>query len=250
MRPNANAYLEEALRALQIDASRQQLQQFQDYRDLLSSRNADFNLTSRIALENIERVHFLDSATALSAISTFATAYPKVLDVGSGAGFPGVPLRILEPNMELTLLEATGKKVRFLQGLITLLGLPNTHVIGDRAEKAAHDPAHRERFDVVLARAVGHLSTLAELCLPFCLVGGHVIAYKKGDAQEEVEAAEDAVSRLGGRVSRIDPVPETVFDDHRVLVVLEKVALTPLEYPRRAGMPAKRPLRLGRNRQS
>jgi 16S rRNA (guanine527-N7)-methyltransferase len=162
--------------------------------------------------------------------------------VGSGAGFPGLPLKIACPDLRLTLLEATGKKAEFLTEVVNRLGLTDVTVLNARAEQAGHDPAHRAAYDLAVARALAAMPVLAELTLPFVRPGGLVIAQKGEDPAAEVEAAQAAFHRLGGRLRRVLPVSLPGLAAARHLVVVEKVAATPDRYPRRPGMPAKRPL--------
>ena len=169
-------------------------------------------------------------------------AGPRTIDVGAGAGFPGVPLKIAMPTLRLTLLEATGKKAEYLRFLVKRLALTDVNVVKARAEEVGQDPAHRERYDLALARALAGMATLAELTLPLVRVGGLVIAQKGEDPSAEVEAAQKAIVTLGGRVKEIRPVAIPGLEGARHLVVLEKVSPTPPNYPRRPGMPAKRPL--------
>jgi 16S rRNA (guanine527-N7)-methyltransferase len=164
-----------------------------------------------------------------------------LIDVGSGAGFPGLPLKILYPGLRLTLLESIAKKVYFLHELIAALEIENVIVIADRAENLGHDPAHREKYDWAVARAVAHLSPLLEYLLPFCRVGGFVLAQKGIRVQEELSESRVAISLLGGGTPHLIPIhlPE---QNEACLVVVEKLIETPAKYPRRAGMPTKRPL--------
>ncbi len=164
------------------------------------------------------------------------------IDIGCGAGFPSLPLKIYCPQLRMVLLEATGKKTKFLKHVIAHLGLTDIDPIKGRAEEAGQDLAHRERYDLVFARAVAELTVLAEYTLPFCRMGGMVIAQKGGSAQEEVQMAEYAISVLGGRLKQVVPVELLGLAETRNLVVIEKVARTPVRYPRRPGIPAKRPL--------
>jgi 16S rRNA (guanine527-N7)-methyltransferase len=233
------------LEKLQIGITTEQMSTFSQYTSLLRIWNMRMNLTSSRALEEVNSVHFLDSATALPTLWTLGPDQPKVLDVGTGAGFPGVPLKILAPEMNLTLLEATGKKTEFLRALTNKLEIKQIEIINDRAEIAAHFLDMREKFDFVLARAIGSLSTVSELSLPFCKIGGHVIAFKKGpltDVQSELDAASEAIGILGGELLRMEKIPPSIFNDGRLLVIVKKIAETPSNFPRRPGRPARTPI--------
>lgn len=211
------------------------------YRAELLTWNRRVNLTAITHPEDVEVKHFLDSLSIIQAVPGGLRPGMRVLDVGSGGGFPGVPLKIACPDIRLTLLDSVQKKTAFLQHLVRTLGLTDVQVVTDRAEEYAHDPAFREWFDLVVARAVTELAALAELTLPFCVVGGMAVLGKKGDAAAEIERASQAISAVGGRLRDVLPV-ELPGLTGRVLVVLEKVRPTPLEYPRRPGIPEKRPL--------
>jgi 16S rRNA (guanine527-N7)-methyltransferase len=213
---------------------------FSLYADHLLEWNKNVNLTAITAPEAIEMRHFLDSLSVVLAGPL--TSGQRVVDVGSGAGFPGLPLRLVYPQIELTLLEATTKKTRFLEHIVTLLNLSNVRILNARAEDAGQDAGSREKFDVVLARAVAPMPVLGEYMLPLCKVGGRCIALKGENAAAETQQAENALRILGGRLEKmirveLPKVPET----HHV-VVIQKTAATPPPYPRRAGVPTKRPL--------
>jgi 16S rRNA (guanine527-N7)-methyltransferase len=213
---------------------------FSLYADELLAWNEHVNLTAITAPEDIEMRHFLDSLSVSLAVPF--TPGLKVIDIGTGAGFPGLPLRLIYPHIELALLEATAKKTEFLKHIVNRLKLANVRIITARAEETGQDLNERERFDVALARAVAQLPVLAEYLLPLCKIGGRCVALKGETAAAESQQAEHALRVLGGRVEKIisvelPQVPETHF-----LVVIEKVAATPPQYPRRPGIPSKRPL--------
>lgn len=229
-------------RALGIALSARQEEQFAAYARLLIEANRRVNLTAITAPEAMETLHFLDSLTAAAALPASTLAGGRVLDVGSGAGFPGAPLKIAYPGIRMELLEATGKKAAFLRDLVDALGLPDVAVHQGRAEGLAWDPALRSAFDAVLARGVAKLATLAELTLPFLRFGGVLVAHKTESAADEIEEARTAVAALGGDGVETLPVAAPGLRDGRVLVVVRKTAETPEAYPRRAGMPGKRPL--------
>ncbi len=192
------------------------------------------NLTAIREPDAVERLHFIDSLACL--LEPIADA-AHVLDVGAGGGFPGLPLKIARPDLRLTLLEATGKKARFLDYVVASLGLSGVEVVNERAEAFAQ----REAFDVVLARALGPLPVLLELTLPFCRMAGKVLAQKKGAGlAAELASAERALGILGGELA--EPRTYELDGEQRQIIVVRKVRLTPSAYPRRPGMPAKNPL--------
>ncbi len=223
------------------------LKAFQTYYEELIAWNERFNLTAITDYEQVQIRHFLDSLSCLlsdESLPTFLSRRStRVIDVGAGAGFPGVPLKIMYPQFRLTLLEATGKKTTFLDHVIRKLELKEVTVVKARAEELGHDGRHRERYDVALARAVAELPILVEYALPFCRRGGILVAQKGVEAQAEVTAAQRALAILGGRLRRIVTVELPGLAHPRSLVVIEKVALTPEKYPRRPGVPGKRPLK-------
>lgn len=245
MEASANAPLDHArlragARELGLELSGEALAAFDRYAALLRSWNERMNLVSKASLAKVEARHILDSLT--SALAFDGAPLGKVIDVGTGAGFPGLPLKIVFPAIDLTLVEATQKKTRFLEAAVEALGLDGAEVVAERAERLGQDPAYREAFDVVLARALAPLPVLAELTLPFCRRGGVVVAYKSLGVEGEVAEARRAIEMLGGAPSRMVEVPATVTGDARVLVTIEKGSPTPRKYPRRPGTPAKQPL--------
>ena len=228
---------------LGINLNSEQLEQFSAYYAELIDWNRRFNLTAITGFEEAQIKHFCDSLSAVLAFKATDTAQRiRVIDVGTGAGFPGVPLKILLPEISLTLLDSTNKKAAFLQHLQEKLGLRGVEIVTGRAEEAAHEERYREKFDVVLSRAVAPLPSLVELCLPFCSVGGRFIAQKKGDISSEIDRAAKAITLMGGAFSEIKKIDLDEFTDERVLVVIDKVSPTPANYPRRPGMAVKRPL--------
>jgi len=206
--------------------------------------NQRFNLTAITDREGVLVRHFLDSLSCLKALPRAELAAgARVIDVGTGAGFPGLPLKIVCPAMRLTLLEATRKKVTFLEHVVHLLGLKDVEVIHGRAETLGHEPAHREQYEWALARAVAEMPTLAEYLLPLVWVGGTALAQKGEGAAAEVHGADAAIVTLGGQVRQLVPVELRGLAETRYLVVVDKVAATPEKYPRRPGAAQKRPLR-------
>lgn len=211
--------------------------------EALVTWNQRFNLTAITDWEAVLIRHFLDSLSCLRAIhQQELTAGARVVDVGTGAGYPGIPLKIVCPGMRLTLVEATRKKVTFLEHLVGELGLKDVRAIHARAEQLGQDPAHRERYDWAVARAVAKMPTLVEYLLPLVAVGGSTLSQKGQDAPAEVHEAAYAISTLGGDVRQLVPVELRGLAETRYLVVVNKVASTPAKYPRRPGMPDKHPL--------
>jgi 16S rRNA (guanine527-N7)-methyltransferase len=215
-----------------------QLGQFATYLDELRAWNERINLTAITDPREIVTRHFLDS---LRCALSWGAAPASLIDVGTGAGFPGLPLKILRPELQLTLVESIAKKASFLSAIAGELGLDGVVVLAERAEVAGRDPAHRERYDVAAARAVADLRVLAEYCLPLCRVGGRFLAPKGTQIEPELAAAGPAIAALGGRLVAVEPA-ELPGVEPRALVVIEKAAPTPPQYPRAPGVPAKRPL--------
>lgn len=217
---------------------------FQVYAETLIEWNRRFNLTAITEPEGVQVKHFLDSLTSLTAIRKTHPALRdlRLIDVGTGAGFPGLPLKIACPQIRLTLVEATGKKVMFLEHVVAVLKLDSVTVVKARAEEVGQDAAHRERYDWAVARAVAEMPTLAEYLLPLVKVGGKALALKGESAPAEAQTAEAAIALLGGHLSQLLPVELPGVAETRYLVVLDKVARTPEKYPRRAGLPHKTPL--------
>ena len=221
-----------------------QVKQFELYYRELIEWNKKINLTAITDYSSVQLKHFLDSLTITLALSEEEVARPdfKIVDIGTGAGFPGVPLRILFPQPRLVLLEPTTKKTAFLHHIIRKLELQNVEVLNSRAEEAAHLPAYREQFDLVLSRAVALLPTLVELALPFCRIGGRFIAQKKGEIDQEITRAKKALAVLGGRLDQTTKIELDEFTDARYLVIIDKISSTPDKYPRRPGVPKRRPI--------
>ena len=235
--------LRECAAAMGIELSHAQLEQFQTYLDMLQEWNERAGLTSSSALDAAETRHFLDSLTVGLAIRRGLIRGASLVDVGSGAGFPGVPLKIAFTAAKATLVEATAKKATFLEALRDRLGMTGLDVLTGRAETLAHRSDLRERFDFAVARAVAGVGTLAELTLPFCRMGGRVVLQKGPEVDDEVERGKSAVAEMGGDVREVMAVEAEGLERAATLVVLEKVRPTPDRYPRRPGVPEKRPVR-------
>jgi 16S rRNA (guanine527-N7)-methyltransferase len=216
-----------------------QLDAFEVYQRELVAWNERVNLTAITAHDEIIVKHFLDSLSVAPILQSESTH--SLIDIGSGAGFPGVPLKIVFPSLRVTLLEATGKKVDFLKHIITQLALSDARAIHGRAEELSRDAAYREQYDAAVARAVAELPTLVEYALPFVRVGCVFIAQKGVEVDEEMQRAERAIKELGGRLREVVPV-QLPGMERRHLIVVEKVAATPDRYPRAAGAPKKKPI--------
>ena len=229
--------LEKGAQALGITLTEEQLSQFEEYYALLTEWTKRINLTAITDPADVAVRHFLDSISC--AQSTLFVPEETVIDVGSGAGFPGLPLAICFTGTSFVLLDSLQKRVQFLNAVISALGLTHVTAIHARAEDAAHGEL-RERFGIALSRAVAPLNVLCELCLPFVRVGGHMLAMKGKQATQEQEEAANAIRILGGNNKTSLPVS---IDDHtRRLILIEKTADTPLKYPRKAGKPSKNPI--------
>ena len=210
------------------------------YEKELLEWNQKFNLTAIRDTESIRTKHFLDS---FSCVLAWKASPPNhLIDVGTGAGFPGIPLKILYPNLKLTLVESVRKKVMFCQHIVSLLGLEHVNVLQARAEDLGQDPQNREKFDWAVARAVANLNVLSEYLIPLVKVGGAMLAQKGESGPAEAQSAEGAMTLLGGKLKQLIPVNLPGVADDRYLVVVDKVAATPPKYPRKPGVPGKQPL--------
>lgn len=235
--------LRDAAAELGITLGDEELTLFHVYFETLVDWNRRINLTRITDPQQVAIQHFLDSLTCLLV---FPRPLPprglRLIDVGSGAGFPGLPLKIVRPELRVTLLESVGKKTAFLAHVVATLGLKHVQVINSRAEDLAHDPAHRGSYDVSVSRAVAGLATLAEYCLPFLRLGGRMIAAKTAGIADELRAALPAFATLGGELVETRTVALPGLRAPRLLVVVDKSARTPAPYPRKAGLPSKHPL--------
>jgi len=228
---------------LGLQLNPRQLKQFHIYYQELVDWNQRVNLTTVTDYEEVQIRHFLDSLTVTLAWRQQINSLEfHLIDVGTGAGMPGIPLKILLPDIKLVLLDSTAKKAAFLHHVKQKLGLNNVEIVVGRAEEIAHESQYRERFDTVLSRAVAPLSTLVELTLPFCTIGGSFIAQKKGAINQEISQAGKAISLLGGNLREVKRIDLPEFTDERRLIIIDKLSPTPQLYPRRPGIPSKRPL--------
>ena len=236
-------YLKTGTARLGINLNPSQIEQFQVYYQELTDWTKHINLTTITELKEVQLKHFLDSLTVILAFKQPAEMEGlRIIDIGSGAGFPGLPLKIAFPSIKLTLLEATSKKASFLHHIAHILDIEGAEVIAGRAEEIAHKAEYREQFDVVLSRAVSSLPSLVELTLPFCKTGGIVILQKKGDVEDELRRADKAIELLGGSQPEVKSIDLPELPDNRYLMVTNKMNPTPTQYPRRPGIPIKRPI--------
>ena len=228
------------LEELQIELSDNQIQQFIRYYEMLVEKNKVMNLTGITEFQEVLVKHFLDSLACVKAVDM--NKINRIMDIGTGAGFPGVPLKIAFPHLEACLLDSLKKRVNFLEETFHLLKLEDITAIHGRAEEFAKNKVYREQYDLCVSRAVSNLATLSEYCLPYVKVGGHFISYKSGTVQEELQQAEKAVKILGGKIQDVVYFNLPDSEIQRSLVVIEKIKTTPGRYPRKAGTPLKEPL--------
>ena len=230
-------FIEEANK-ISIVFTDEQLEQFRVYYEMLVEKNKVMNLTGITEWDEVLEKHFLDSISLIRAIDLNQEL--SVMDMGTGAGFPGIPLKIAFPDLKVTLADSLNKRVLFLQEVIDALKLEGIEAIHGRAEDLARDKKYREQYDLSVSRAVANLSTLSEYCLPFVKIGGQFISYKSGEIDEEVDASKSAVFLLGGKIK--DTVKFELGESSRSFIVIGKVNGTPKTYPRKAGTPSKKPL--------
>jgi len=229
------------LKEWNLELTETQLSQLEKYYEMLVEKNKVMNLTAITEYEDVLKKHFLDSL-ALSQVVDLKNKKVKLLDMGTGAGFPGIPLKIVFPNLEVTLMDSLNKRIVFLQEVITELGLTNITAVHGRAEEAALKPEYREKFDFCVSRAVARLVSLAEFCLPFVKQGGSFVPYKSGEIKEELQEAKFALRELGGEYKKTKEYILPNSDISRTLILVDKVKQTPKKYPRAGGKPLKQPL--------
>jgi 16S rRNA (guanine527-N7)-methyltransferase len=229
-----------AQQQLGLHLTRSQLSALTLYERELIDWNTHFNLTAIRDPQEIHVKHFLDSLTCLMALRE--TPFDRLIDVGTGAGFPGIPIKIIYPKMQLTLVESVGKKAEFCRHVVNILDLKRVEVVQDRVESLGQNPSYREQYDWAVARAVAILPVLAEYLLPMVRVGGNMLAMKGESGPAEAHSAERALRVLGGHLRQLLPVALPGVAEERYLVVIDKVAATPKGYPRNVGVPARRPL--------
>jgi 16S rRNA (guanine527-N7)-methyltransferase len=232
--------LNKAATFYQLPLSQDQVEAYTKYFDLLIEWNQQVNLTAITQPDQVAVKHMIDSISCFDSSVFFAGA--RMIDVGTGAGFPGLPLKIFQSDLELTLLDSLNKRVKFLQCVVDELKLENTTVIHARAEEGARQKQYREQFDVAVSRAVARLTVLCEYCLPFVNIGGYFVALKGLQYAAEVDEAKRAIEILGGKLEKIVPVKLPGLDDVRAVLYIKKIKKTPTVYPRKAGTPEKSPL--------
>ncbi|WP_124728585.1 16S rRNA (guanine(527)-N(7))-methyltransferase RsmG [Staphylospora marina] len=237
---NLNEWLREEARAYGVELDDRQLGQFSMYLDMLTETNKVMNLTAITEPREVYVKHFLDSLSPAKAVNFGEVG--SLIDVGTGAGFPGIPLKIAFPSLKVVLLDSLNKRVGFLREVTEKLGLEGVECVHGRAEEAARNPAFRERFDVATARAVARMNVLTEYVLPFVRVNGTFCAMKGAEVQEEVREAKRAFSLLGKATVRVERLELPLSMGTRHLVVVRKNAPTPKAYPRKAGTPSRQPL--------
>lgn len=226
------------LKAIGIELSDEQLEQFLTYYEMLIEKNKVMNLTAITDFDEVLEKHFEDSLSLIQAVDLEKSQ--AVIDLGTGAGFPGIPLKIAFPNLQITLADSLNKRILFLDDVIRELGLTGIDTVHGRAEDIAKNSDYREKFDLCVSRAVANLSTLSEYCLPFVKIGGKFISYKAGECDEEVAASKSSIFLLGGKISDIKKFE--LGESGRAFVIIDKVSGTPKKYPRKAGTPSKDPL--------
>lgn len=228
------------LQQLHIALSEKQMEQFLQYYELLVEKNKVMNLTAITEFDEVVEKHFLDSVSLTQQLDLHQPL--KVLDLGTGAGFPGIPLKIVFPELEITLMDSLNKRVLFLQDVISSLQLENIEAVHGRAEEAARNKKYRESFDLCVSRAVANISTLSEYCLPFVKIGGSFISYKSSTIEDELEDGKKGIAILGGKVKDVYKFTLPDSELQRSFVIIEKEKKTPKAYPRKAGTPSKEPL--------
>lgn len=228
------------LDSLSVSLTDEQIEQFIIYYEMLVEKNKVMNLTAITEFDEVLKKHFVDSLSLIKAYDM--TQDISVIDIGTGAGFPGIPLKIAFPNMKITLLDSLNKRIGFLQEVIDTLGLEEIEALHGRAEDYAKPGKLREQFDLCVSRAVANLSTLSEYCLPYVKVGGKFISYKSEKISEEMKEAEHAISVLGGKVENQVAFTLPDSDIYRNLFIITKCNETPRQYPRKAGTASKNPI--------
>ena len=231
-------FLKGLAKEIDICLSENEINCFFEYKKLLKEWNEKINLTAITEDKDIIIKHFIDSLT----INKYISSNSKVIDVGTGAGFPGIPIKVINKNIELTLLDSLNKRLLFLQTVRDSLDLSNVEFVHGRAEDFGVNPEYREKYDIATARAVANLSVLAEYCLPFVKVGGAFVCMK-GSNVEEINDAKKAIEKLGGNIEKIEKLFLPDINEERNIIIIRKIKTTPKEFPRKAGTPSKKPIK-------
>lgn len=230
---------------INIEISDDQINCFEKYYELLIEKNKVMNLTAITDKEDVIVKHFIDSIALIPYLTDKGININnklKIIDIGTGAGFPGLPLKIMMPDVKFTLLDSLNKRVSFLNEVIDELKLKDIEALHGRAEDYASDSKYREKYDICVSRAVANLSTLSEYCIPFVKEDGYFISYKAGESEEEINKSKNAIKILGGKINKVEEFVLPGTDVSRVFVFIRKLELTDKKYPRKAGVPAKKPL--------
>lgn len=230
--------MKEKGKKIDVDFSENQIEKFYKYMNILIEWNKKINLTAIIAPEDIILKHFIDSLTVLKYINE----NDKIIDVGTGAGFPGIPLKIMKENIDITLLDSLNKRINFLNQIINELNLKNIKTLHSRIEDTGKDVVHREKYDITISRAVSNLATLSEYMLPLTKINGYCICMKGAEIEDEISKSEYAINLLGGCIFKKEELNLTENDNKRNIVILKKIKKTPNKYPRKAGIPSKEPI--------
>lgn len=242
MSPNFVDRMQKEAGELGICLSDHQLEQFYQYYELLVEWNKVMNLTAITEENEVISKHFIDSIALIRAVKNLPEKQASLIDIGTGAGFPGIPLKIAFPELEITLLDSLNKRIKFLDEVIMQLGLEKITTIHGRAEDYGRDANYREKYDYCVSRAVANAATLSEYCLPFVKVGGSFVPYKSGKVDEELENGKKAIAALGGKVEDVIRFELLGAEADRTLVVIKKMEKTAKRFPRKAGVPSKEPI--------
>ncbi len=228
------------LHELDIRYTNEILEQFQKYYDILIKWNKVMNLTGITEYEEVISKHFIDSLSIVKAVDM--NQISNLIDIGTGAGFPGIPIKIVFPHVKVTLLDSLNKRVRFLDAVIEEVEIKDINAVHGRAEELAKQKNYREKYELCVSRAVANLASLSEYCLPFVNVGGNFISYKSGDIEDELNTSKNAIKILGGKIIEVNKFQLPATDITRSLVIVNKIKKTDSKFPRRAGIPTKEPL--------
>lgn len=234
-------FIKNKIEKMDIEISEKQCNQFFIYYEMLVEKNKVMNLTGITDFEEVVTKHFVDSISLVKSVDV--NSFQTMIDVGTGAGFPGIPIKIMFPELKITLMDSLNKRILFLNEVISRLELDNIELIHGRAEDTARDKNYREKFDLCVSRAVANISTLSEYCLPFVKKNGIFVCYKAGNSLDEIETGKNAIKILGGEIEKVIDfnLPDT--DISRKIINIQKRNITPKRYPRKAGTPSKEPIK-------